>query len=320
MAVPPLAFYCVSSARYYLGAVALINSLRLLGHDEPVFVLDVGLDPRQREQLAAEATLVGAPADTTPFLLKTVAPTRHPADVMVLIDADMIVTRALGDLVERAREGRVLAVRHEHDRFFPQWGDLLGLPPSRRRPYVSSGFVFAGGEPGRRVIEAMHEAQPTIGIEETPYSAHSPDLESLRISFSDTPDGHPFFFADQDVLNAVLTSAIRPDEVTTLERTAEANTPFAGLRVLDVSSLHCAYEDGTQPYVIHHYLPAKPWLQRTFDGPYSKLLRRLLAQPDVAVRPPSDQIPVRLRTGPLAYAERKRINTMERVRWRLRGG
>jgi hypothetical protein len=48
-------------------------------------------------------------------------------------------------------------------------------------------------------------------------------------------------------------------------------------------------------------------------------LRRLLARDDVAIRLPKGQLPLRLRRGPAAYAERKRINTRERLRWRLQG-
>ena len=35
-------FYTVADARFWLGAVALVNSLRLVGHKEPVVVLDLG--------------------------------------------------------------------------------------------------------------------------------------------------------------------------------------------------------------------------------------------------------------------------------------
>ena len=59
------AFFCVSSSRYFLGAVALVNSLRLLGHTEPVYVLDYGLSEAERELLAPECTLVATPGDTT---------------------------------------------------------------------------------------------------------------------------------------------------------------------------------------------------------------------------------------------------------------
>ena len=48
------AFYCVADERYFLGAVGLVNSLRLVGHREPIFLLDCGLDDEQRELLGRE--------------------------------------------------------------------------------------------------------------------------------------------------------------------------------------------------------------------------------------------------------------------------
>ena len=36
------AFYCVADERYFLGAVGLVNSLRLVGHDEPVVCSTAG--------------------------------------------------------------------------------------------------------------------------------------------------------------------------------------------------------------------------------------------------------------------------------------
>ena len=45
----PARFYCVADERYFLGAVGMINSLRLQGHAEPIHVLDCGLRPGQRE-------------------------------------------------------------------------------------------------------------------------------------------------------------------------------------------------------------------------------------------------------------------------------
>src|SRR5438093_51315 len=126
MSDPRSAFYCVSNALYFLGAAALVNSLRLTGHGEPVYVLDCGLTPEQGELLASHATVVPAPSEAPPWLLKTVAPLRHPAEVMVLIDADIVVTRSLSELIDAAAGGRIVAVEHGSDRYFPQWGRLLG--------------------------------------------------------------------------------------------------------------------------------------------------------------------------------------------------
>src|SRR4051812_49061180 len=63
-------FYCVADARYFLGLVALLNSLRLHGHPEPVYVLDRGLTGSQREHLAPHVELVEANDDVHPILSK----------------------------------------------------------------------------------------------------------------------------------------------------------------------------------------------------------------------------------------------------------
>jgi hypothetical protein len=280
----------------------MLNSLRLLGHAEPIFVLDCGLTSRQRELLAAHATLVPAPRDAPPWLLKTVAPLRHPADVMVLIDVDMIVTRPVGELIETAASGRVVAFENDRDRFVPEWGELLDLGPLRRQAYLSSGFVAVARSLGEPLLRLMEDRQDRVDFEQTHWRRN---VES-----------YPFLYADQCVLNAILASRMEPDQVVVLENRLAANPPFPGLRVLDASSLRCAYRDATEPYMIHHYT-AKPWLESTFDGVYSRLLRRLLAGPDLAIRVPVAWIPLRMRGGPLAYANRKLINAREQFRWRV---
>jgi hypothetical protein len=304
MSHPRAAFYCVSSGMYFIGAVSLVNSLRLLGHAEPIFVLDTGLSDAQRQLLQREATLVPAPGQVTPFLLKTVAPLRHPAEVAVLLDADIIVTRPLGELIARASHGSVLAVEHGHDRFFPEWGELLGLAAARPRPYVSSSLVLMGGAPRERLIRLMHEVQPRIGIERTPYADPAPDLASLTRGFEEAAAEQPFFFADQDALNAILASEVDPGQIEVLDRRAEAIIPFTGLRVIDKATLRCAYADGAEPYAVHHYLPAKPWLQATAPGVYTQLMLRLLHGPDVAIRVPENELPPHLRPGIVAATRR----------------
>jgi hypothetical protein len=43
---PQAAFYCVADERFFLGAVGLINSLRLVGHAEPIYLLASDSPPR----------------------------------------------------------------------------------------------------------------------------------------------------------------------------------------------------------------------------------------------------------------------------------
>jgi hypothetical protein len=309
---PRAAFYCVSNEPYFLGVVAMVNSLRLLGHSEPIFVLDCGLGAAQRELLSEAAAVLPAPDASPPVLLKTYAPLRHPAEVMVLIDADIIVTRSLHGLIDRASEGRVMAVDDGQDRFFSQWGELTG-GTARRGPYVSSCLTLLGGGVGREVLETMHAVQDRIEIEQTPYARSLPDF----VSYAETHDQNPYYFADQDILNAVLATEVDPGRLEVLERRAVAIFPFAGLRMIARDGLRCAYDDGTEPYAVHHLLLSKPWLVGNIETVYSRLLRRLVSGDGLAVRVLERWMPRWLRRGALAYANRQMISARERLRWRV---
>jgi hypothetical protein len=299
------AFYCVSSAEYFLGAVGLINSLRLVGHTEPIYLLDCGLSDAQRELLASEVTVVPAPTGIPPYLLKTVAPLAHPQDVEVLIDVDMVVTRPLTGLIREASQGKVIAFQNRIDRFVAEWGELLDLGPIRRAPYVSSGLVFLGGPLGDEVLELWHDRQRHVEYE--------------LGCFAEKVEDYPFLFLDQDVLNAILATRPQPGLIEALDLRLAPVPPFPGLEVRDPLALRCSYADGTEPYVVHQYLPRKPWLDLAYDGVYSRMLRRLLTGPELAIRVPPREIPLRMRSGALAYAERQRVNAREQIAWRFGG-
>jgi hypothetical protein len=298
------AFYCVADERYFLGAVGLVNSLRLVGHAEPIHLLDCGLTGAQRELLGPEVGFVDGPRDAAPHVLKAIAPRARPAATMALIDADMIVTRPLTELFEQAAPGRAVAGDAELDRFCPEWGDLLGLGPVERRPYVSTGLVVLGGDLGREVVELVDERRDAVDWEQTFWRRNVAD--------------YPLVHADQDLINAVLAARAAPDQVIAFDPRLSPAPPFEGVRIADERTLRCETADGAEPYVIHHWL-AKPWLEPTHDGVYSRLLRRLLSGDDVAVRVPDEAVPRWLRTGPLAGAERLGINARERWRARARG-
>jgi hypothetical protein len=300
--VTATAFYCVADDRYFLGAVGLVNSLRLVGHDEPLHLLDCGLTAGQRELLAAEATIHPAPEDSPPWLLKTVAPLREPADVAVLIDADMVATRSLAELVDSARGGGVVAFCDRQQRYFAEWGELLGLGDTQRRPYVSSGFVALGGGLRERILRQLDSCRDAVDFERTFWRRGERD--------------YPFLYADQDVLNAILSAEIDPADVEALDNRLAPNPPYRGLRVRDERALRCAYRDGTEPFVVHQYV-RKPWLEATYDGVYSRLLRRLLTGGDVAVRVPQEMVPPRLRAGLEGRARRAVVNARDFGRWRL---
>ncbi|HEX6116092.1 MAG TPA: hypothetical protein VFY99_03260 [Solirubrobacterales bacterium] len=298
-------FYLVSSAPYFVGAIGLVNSLRLHGHDEPIFALDCGLSRVQAEALGAEATVVPAPPGREPYTLKAVLPLERPADVMVLLDTDMIVTRRLDPLLAEAAAGRIVAFRNNSDRFVPEWAELLGLDALRRRPYVCSGLVAAARSPGEEVLGAIEEGQGRIDYDRSYFGHHDAS--------------YPLLYADQDILNAALAGLCDDEQVVALDARLAPMIPFEGVELIDVATLRCAYADGTEPYLLHHSLSPKPWQHPAYEGVYARLLRRLLTGDDVAIRLPEEEIPRWLRAGALPAAERLAVKARQQLRWRLGG-
>ena len=302
MAETTAAFYCVADDRYFLGAVDMVNSLRLQGHSEPIYLLDCGLTADQRTLLEPEVRLLDAPGGTPPHLLKTVAPLASPARTMVLIDADMIATRSLEPLVTKAAQAGVVAFENARARHVPEWEELLAIGEVREGPYVSSGLVALGGATGTNVLALLHELQPCVDYESTLWRANIGD--------------YPFLYADQDVLNAILHSRVRADELITLPHSLAPTPPFRGLEIVDETSLRCTSAAGEAPYVLHHCL-RKPWLDFVHASIYTTLLARLLLADDVAVRVRAEEVPVRLREGVRAQLGRRLVDLKDFGRWRL---
>lgn len=296
------AFYCVSNGAYFPGAVAMINSLRFHGHRERIYVLDAGLSADQRLLLAREAEIVPMLGAAHPHLAKTVAPLAHPADVQILIDVDMVLTRSLDDVIERARAGALVAFENSEDRWIAQWGELLGIGPTPRSTYVSSGLVALGGPAGPDVLMLMEQLGQRVDYRQTLWRDNIAD--------------YPFLYADQDVLNAILCARLAPAEVIVLPARLAPVQPFADLTV-DLERLTCMYADGTQPYVLHHILPRKPWPDGAHESPYTRLLREMLNRSDLPLRPSTCELPLSLRRGHRAKLEQRRINLREQLRWRI---
>jgi hypothetical protein len=292
----PCAFYTVSDSRFFLGAVALLNSLRLMGHDEPIFLVDAGLTDDQRRLFSEHVTLIPAPERAPVILLKQLAPSMYPARVSVLLDADIIVTRPLTELVEAAQAGRIVAFVDEEetrDRSFSEWQSLLGLGPLRQQPYVNAGQLFVPLSLARTLLDLWVEGQAKV--------------DAQRTWHGDGRLSEPLYFGDQDVLNALVAAHFAPEEIMIVEHRLAPFPPFPELSLVDEQRLVCLYDDGAQPFLLHHIL-AKPWLKTTRTTIYSLLLSRLLLAPDVALRLRPEQLPLRLREGRLAAADRRRAN------------
>jgi hypothetical protein len=300
--VIPRAFYSVADAGHFPGVVALLNSLRLLGHDEPFFLVDAGLTPQQRLRLAEYVTLLDPPPGVPVVFLAPYGPIEHPAEVAILLDADVVVVQPLGELAARAATGRLVAFVNDppnDDRFFPEWAEALGLGALRRRAYVNAGQLLVPATLARTFLPRWIEGQQRIGTTHSRYGTATLD--------------DPFYFADQDILNALLAGYVRDEEIQIFEHRLAPHPPFAGLRLENEVTLRCRYEDGARPFLLHHIM-RKPWLGPTRTTIYSRLLIRLLLRADVVVPLEPRELPMRLRDGRLAAADRARAHIQAVVR------
>ena len=89
--------------------------------------------------------------------------------------------------------------------------------------------------------------------------------------------------------------------------------PFTGLRLIAERDLRCGYDGGAQPYGLHHLGP-KPWIAPVRENLYSRLLVRLLVGPEIALRVPEGELPLRLRGGLLGGAGRRLAGAQDRLR------
>jgi hypothetical protein len=280
MAPVEAAFYTVSDADYFVGTVALLNSLRLAGHTDHFFVADCGLTERQRQLLAPHATLVDASLHGVAHHAKLRAVMEHKADVMVLLDSDMLVLRRLDDLIRHSADGSIVAFADPlSDRFDPRWSELLRLGDLHRGTYVNTGALVIPRRLVDPILDRVTAAQEAVNVKQTRLGRATPS--------------DPFYFVDQDVWNAVLASDVAANDLVVLPQRLAPHPPFKGL---DLRSAGYTYADGEAPFLLHHVL-AKPWLRRTRRNLYSRLLPRLLLEERVPVRLERRDLPLRLRGG-----------------------
>jgi hypothetical protein len=286
LSAPAVTYYTVSDNRFFLGTVALLNSLRLTGHAGELVVLDTGLTPSQRELLDGHATVFAPPmgVDVHPVVIKTYAHLSQPSGTVVVIDSDMIVTGSLSHILELAREGKICAypdVPAVRTRWFPEWEKTLGLrSPLRPDIYVNSGFVAFSTDHWPDLLERWREVCELIPPGEM-WGSRS-----------------PFQAPDQDALNALFMSEI-PGGAVALLREAEA--AFGGdITVEDAETLMCKV-NGASKTILHYLDSPKPWEPsgwlRLGAPDYVRLMRRLLFATDVPLRLDPRHVPLWLRPG-----------------------
>ncbi len=302
-----LAYYTIADAAYFVGLAGLLGSLRRVGERAPLFVVDCGLTAGQRARLAPLATVLPREPSLHPILQKGTGPLAHPAETMVLIDADILVTRPLDPLIDAARTtGGLVAVEdvHNHDRFFEAWS-TPEIGHVERRPYVNAGLLVLSWEQARELLPVFLPMQHRLDLGPT-FLQRGPEMRT-----------HPYYYLEQDLLNALLCSRYG-DRATRLDHRLCPVPPFAGVEVVPAGLPLCTGAGGTNPFALHH-IHRKPWLAPVPPNAYSRLLAALLADPESELRPDPSELPLRLRQHPLAGLDRLRASGQHAASRRLRG-
>lgn len=288
--MPPAVFYAVADSRFFVGAVALINSLRLTGNAVDVVILDHGLTADERRFLERGCTVVSPPGGLAgnPLLLKPFPHVLGPTGIVAVIDSDVIVTEDLGWVLEKAAEGRICAFPdYDHRRFVPDWPEAFGLEGGlRRQTYVSSGFVVFSVERWPHLLERWWQLSTMIPAWGT------------RAGGSRYED--PYWDGDQDALNAVLMSETPPEALFELPRKLVPSTlrELRRTRIVELRSAACTHR-GRRCLMLHKGGSPKPWERgaalNVRRNAFTRLLPRVLSAPDVALPLPPESVPIWLR-------------------------
>lgn len=302
-------YMTLTDSRFFIGTVALVNSLRLSGNRHDIVVIDAGLSPDQRHRLTAVADVRPLPISGSRVLrafLKPQALICEPLGTLLFLDSDMIVTASLDATAAAAAGGRICLLpdgppRLQARRFEGAWTSELHLRrPLRNQPYINSGFIALDRSRWAGLLDRWMELCSTVS-ETRSQLPHSMPM--------DDADAHPFAFLDQDVLNAILMSEVDEGAVLILDwQTAGTPEPEDTTRIVDRISLRCE-SDGGPTMLLHHLVHPKPWLSEAREWltyePYDELLVRLLTGPDLAISLPDDAVPAWLRAGPVHHMERR---------------
>lgn len=293
----------LTDARYFLGTVALVNSLRLTGHADEVVVVDGGLSVGQSRLLAQECAIVAfptpgslPPAFLKPAALDLVRSTGRSGPTL-FIDSDIIITGDLDPVLAQVEAGHICLLPDGPPRLqgrrFEEWVPLLGLDgPLRRQPYVNSGFV--GLHTG--LWGALITRWRSLCARASDRGARAPQWMSAEVAGAD-----PFAYLDQDVLNALLMTEVAADRVHILEWWRQGlPEPDDTTRLTDPRTLRCRNDEGST-LLLHHLTHPKPWLPeartRLHYAPYDELMARLLDADDVPLRLGRDDVPPWMRNG-----------------------
>ena len=296
-------FYTLCDSGFFVGAVALLNSLRLTGHESELVVLDCGLTDDQRRTLeSAGVTVVRTQDEATAYFLKPYPAVLDPDGVVVVIDSDMAITDSLDAILAKAADGDVCIFPDhptDHRRWFAEWHELFALrAPLRRGTYMNAGFMAVSAERWLWLLKRWREL-------------------CMRIPALSEELGRPESLAqrDQDALNALLMSEVPAEHVDLLP---QYELDLRRVVVRDPESLLCVADGRRQP-ILHLALSPKVWQPGGWrhvglNAAYVRLLPRLLFGPDVPVRLAPEDVPFWLRPGRGARIAVRVLSPLSRFR------
>lgn len=292
--------YTIGDEKYFLGLVALINSLALIGHRYPLIIGDCGLSQSQKSILQRSDRVRIFPLDRSlvcnPQQFKAFAHLAHKGGVAVIIDSDMIVVDSLEPLIDKARRGKFCTFANpEADRWFAEWQDIFELKrPVRKQTYFCTGFQVFSTEHFPTLLAEWWEACRLIW-------SYPTCQEGANLSRSPTSQ------SDQDALNAIMMSGYPESAVYWAPADGQVHRPFLReVKIRDIRTLRCEFR-GRQPSILHASMLPKPWMRSgTARDAYDKLLRRLLTRSDVFLKLPPSMVDPFLKPGPHEWWDRHR--------------
>jgi hypothetical protein len=287
-AAAPVRFFTMADSENFIGLLALVGSLRLHGHNDPLTVLDLGFTADQRSVLEGlcDTVRVDGIAGRHPWFLASYPYRLHAEGIVVYIDSDVIVTSRLDHAFVAARRGMVCAASDPASRWFADWGPIFGLErPLRRQVYVSAAFVAFSTTQFPHLLRRWWECCDDL---------------AQRLGSPPSDRTNPVALPDQDALNALLMSEVPAGSIELLPQNAAAQGPreLAQTSVVDLRRLECRHA-GQQTMLLHAYGRPKPWQSNAWRNlrrtAYVRCLRRLLNRSDARVCLDDRTLPVWLR-------------------------
>ena len=303
--------FTMGDAGYFLGIVALINSLRITGNNDPVTVLDLGMTPEQRTVLAPHCEFIEIDMvdGMKPWVLAPFPQVVDPEGLIAIIDSDIIITASLDPFFEQAERAQVVVFPDPWytDRQFDSWESDFGLgaPLRTGQAYANAGCIFFSTLAQPDFLRRWWECCVKVA--------------GTKTMLDDGDEASPFAYGSQDALNALLMSEVSPTSIAYQPKHAERflDLQRGGVEFQNLERLECMHE-GELVSVLHRFMSNKPWQRSARRAvvrtAYLMGLRRCLVGPGLEIRVSRHELPPWLLPGVRGRVALELLCHMEHVR------